>query len=740
MVNKNKSKEQLRKEIEKLHQRIAQLEKAESECRLEKNELKESKERFLSLFEATFEGIVVHDKGKILDVNQTFAQMFGYDLEEIIGMNVVELAAPEWKSVVKNNVLKGREDPYQAQGLRKDGSVFPGELRGRKIRYKGKDVRLTAVRDLTKQKEAEDAKEKLLHDLRERNKELNLLFEVSRLSSKLDLSIEAIFQKSVDLIPPAWHYPEITCAQIVFENKQFRTKKFKKTQWNLSSDIKVGGKKLGSVEVYYMKEMPELDEGPFLKEERDLINSFSSLLGNIIERKKTERALKDSEEKYSSVVENSNDAIIIHHDGIIKFVNSAASQFIGIPKKEFTGKRITDFIHPEDTEIILERFKKRKAGKKVESIYEISLVKKDGSVLPAEINVSLIHYQGKPAGLVFIRDITTRKKAEKALKQSESKFRDIFETAGEGIACTSLGGKVVEVNKAVEKILGIPSRKIIGKNIVSLAKEFLTLNNAKQIVPLMKNIIKGKEVDPFEVQYKDKILEVSSTYNPESKRIIGVVQDITNRKKIEEKIKKSLEEKEVLLKEIHHRVKNNMQVISSLLNIQARRLKDPKAREIFKATRNRVMSMALVHERLYRSEDLAGIDFNRYIERMSVHLMNYYNELSQNIELKKEVEGIFLDITKAVPLGLITNELLTNALKHAFPKNKKGEIKIKFYKKGKTYHLTIRDNGIGFPDDLDFKRADSMGLDLVNSLTSQINGNIELDRKKGTAFEITFKD
>ncbi|HZX10473.1 MAG TPA: PAS domain S-box protein [Acidobacteriota bacterium] len=265
MSEKNKTKKKLNQEIEKLHQRIKELERAASECMSEKNELKESKERFRSLFEATFEGKVVHDKGKILDANQTFARIFGYDLKEIIGMNVAELAAPEWRKKIIDSVLSGCEDPYQAQGLRKDGSVFPGELRGRKIRYKGREARITAVRDLTEQKKAEDAKEKLLHNLRERNKELNFLYEVSELSSKADLSLKELLQKSVELIPSAWHYPEITCARIVVENKQYETNKFKKTKWSQSEDIKVAGKKLGSIEVCHLKKSLNWIMALFLK-------------------------------------------------------------------------------------------------------------------------------------------------------------------------------------------------------------------------------------------------------------------------------------------------------------------------------------------------------------------------------------------------------------------------------------------------------------------------------------------
>lgn len=602
-----KTREQLLHEIKELRRKISELEKSESQSRQEQIKWKESEERFRSLSKASFEGIVLHKKGKILDANETFAQMFGYDLKEIIGMNVVELAAPEWRDVVKENVLSGREEPYEAEGMRKDGSIFPGELHGKQIKYKDREVRITAVRDLTAQKKAE-------------------------------------------------------------------------------------------------------------------------------------QALKESEEKYSLVVENSNDAIIIHRDGIIQFANSMSSRYTGVHHHELIGKPMTDYVHPDYKKKVLDNFSKRKAGEEVENIYEIAIVRKDGSFFPAEINVSLVQYQGEPAGLVFIRDITQRKKTEDAILESEGKFRDIFETAGEGILYSTLEGKVVEVNSKAEEILSIPQKEIVGRHAMALAHKFLSFKNVKKVGPIVQKVLKGKYVGSFELDYDSKVLGVNPAFNPKSKRIILIITDITSQKKAEEKIKKSLEEKEVLLKEIHHRVKNNMQVISSLINIQARRIEDEKAREVFKDTRNRVMSMALVHERLYRSEDLAGIDFKIYIERMSVHLMSYYRDVSQNIELKTDVEGILLDITKAVPLGLITNELLTNSLKHAFPKSKKGKITIDFHKKGKTYHLNIGDNGRGFPKELDFRKAESMGMDLVNSLTKQINGRIELVRDKGTLFKITFKE
>ncbi len=222
--------------------------------------------------------------------------------------------------------------------------------------------------------------------------------------------------------------------------------------------------------------------------------------------------------------------------------------------------------------------------------------------------------------------------------------------------------------------------------------------------------------------------------------IEGSLRDITERKNIELKLKKSLEEKEMLLKEIHHRVKNNLMIISSLLNLQSQYIKDKASQDIFKESQNRARSMALIHERLYQSTDLKRIDFGEYITSLATELFHTYVSAPSLIEQKINVEDILLDINTAIPLGLIVNELITNSLKHAFPEGKNGEINIDFHSKDDQYELTVKDNGIGFPEDIDFQNTDSLGLRIVNSLTEQIDGEITLDTNNGTKFKITFKE
>jgi two-component sensor histidine kinase len=212
------------------------------------------------------------------------------------------------------------------------------------------------------------------------------------------------------------------------------------------------------------------------------------------------------------------------------------------------------------------------------------------------------------------------------------------------------------------------------------------------------------------------------------------------RKAAEQKLKTSLREKEVLLREIHHRVKNNLQIISSLLNLQSRYIEDEPALDMFRESRNRVRSMALVHEKLYRSQDLSEVDFGAYIESLSCHLFMSYSMDSTKIDLDLDVKDVYLDINTSIPCGLIINELVSNSLKHAFPGREKGKIHVGVsLDNGGKIQLVVRDDGVGLPEDLDVKQSETLGLQLVTMLVEQLQGQMNIENKNGTTFEIIFK-
>lgn len=302
------------------------------------------------------------------------------------------------------------------------------------------------------------------------------------------------------------------------------------------------------------------------------------------------------------------------------------------------------------------------------------------------------------------------------------------------------------VSPSIKDLLGYEAEDIIGKRDY----EFINMVHPDDFEILMDTIqLVIQTLKPNRAQHRFKHADghyiwVETVGNPlsnDKKEFSGAVyitRDITELKKVENQLKSSLEEKEVLLREIHHRVKNNMQIISSLLNLQSRYLNDEKTVNVLNESRNRVKSMAMVHEELYRSRDLSKIDFADYIQRLLSGLFSSYGVDKNVIKPEINVENIFLNINMAVPCGLIINELVSNSLKHAFLQGQNGKISIKFYPNGKKYVLKVADNGTGFPENIDFENTKTLGLQLVNTLVKQLSGSIDICSSSGTSFKIVF--
>jgi PAS domain S-box-containing protein len=495
--------------------------------------------------------------------------------------------------------------------------------------------------------------------------------------------------------------------------------------------------------------------------------------------KTIEAALRESEGKYKNLFEQSNDAIFVHDlDGKILDVNQKVLDLFGYAKSEILSLKVTR-LHPD--------YALSKSQLSFETIaqtgsvnFEIDFQKKNGSIFPASVSASMFEAGGKKLIQGLVRDITRQRKSEQiqsvlfnitqatsAVESLEDLLEIIHQQLGTLIDTTNfyvaLYDKetdlysfpfVVDEFEQDDTFTPQELKKSLTDYVRRTGKALLADDNVH------KELMKQGEVDLVGADSKvwmgtplkmpegvTGVVAVQSyrddtVYSARDMELLSYISEhiamAINRKRAEGKIRASLKEKDVLLKEIHHRVKNNMQIISSLIRLQSREVEDEKTRRIFDISQNRIKSIALVHETLYQSGDLSQIDFSRYIRRLTTHLLSIYCPRETALKLHLDTEEVLLDINRAIPCGLIINELVSNALKHAFPPDSPGEICVRLSEIKGVVTLIVKDCGKGFPKDVDFKTTDSLGLQIVNDLVKQLEGDIRLEQEEGTAFVITF--
>ncbi|WP_281774451.1 sensor histidine kinase [Methanobacterium formicicum] len=462
----------------------------------------------------------------------------------------------------------------------------------------------------------------------------------------------------------------------------------------------------------------------------------------------TEKRLSQTHEELNylkSIVEHTEDAIVgLDLEGTVLSWNPAAEKLYGFSGDEALGSSVFMMIPPYNSDEISLILAWIKNGERI-THYETLRRRKDGSLVNISLSVSPIKdARGRVVGASTIsRDITTSKKMELKLQESEEKFRELFNNANDSIFLYPLtsdgtGGQFLEVNDVACHSLGYTRDELLKMTPRDIEVES---REEPSLWDLLQEGSATFEAVNLTSDGRQIPVEVSAhIFNLRGeKMVLSILRDITRRKQAEEQLRKSLDEKELLLKEIHHRVKNNLMVISSLLNLQSKYIEDKAARKVFKESQNRARSMALIHSMLYRSTDLKCINFGEYITSLTQELFRTY-VIRDNIKLKMDVGNVPLDINTAVPLGLIVNELVSNSLKHAFPHGEDGEISVKFHKANDHYVFQVADTGVGFPEGLDFRKTNSLGMRLVDTLTDQVDGEMELDTNQGTTFTLTFAE
>ncbi|PKL66587.1 MAG: hypothetical protein CVV28_09290 [Methanobacteriales archaeon HGW-Methanobacteriales-1] len=482
------------------------------------------------------------------------------------------------------------------------------------------------------------------------------------------------------------------------------------------------------------------------------------------------------------LIEVSIDPLVtIGPDGNINDVNRAVELVTGYSRDQLVGTDFSDYFTDHDMakagyeEVFHEGFVKD---------YPLEIQHKNGDITPVLYNASTYKDENGQVIGVFAaaRDITQLKKAEEVLKEHMVNMEiTVKKRTAELTNANVLLKAEIKERKRIENLIrdniqrmdlalesadmGVWDLDILNDDTIrtleydqifgyeSLLPEWGLKIFFEHILPEDQEYVQQRFENAYETNklyFQSRIIRVDkqirwieafgNVYRDEKDvpiRMLGVITDITERKETEIKLINLLEEKDVLLREIHHRVKNNMQIISSLLSLESSNVFDKRDVGLFTIVQDRVKSIALIHDNLYQSEDLSSIKFEDYIKNLSSQLFSTYTRNS-NIKLVTDIVDLKFNLETAIPLGLILNELISNSLKHAFS-DFEGEIFISLHHKGEEIEVIIKDNGVGLPEDVDIKNPKKLGLQLVSSLVEQLEGTIELDRSHGTKFKIKFK-
>jgi len=457
-------------------------------------------------------------------------------------------------------------------------------------------------------------------------------------------------------------------------------------------------------------------------------------------------ALREAQQNFRTLVDMSPDAIAVHADGKYVFVNPAAVHLFGaVGPEDVIGREVLSLVHPEDREAVAARMRQAFVEGSTALHRCFRVLRMDGHPVDVETIGARIEFQGRPSVQVLLRDITDRKQAEMVLRASEERYWSLFSGMTEGFALHEIitndqgqpcDYRFLDINPAFERLTGLKRKDVIGRT----HNEVLPNNDPKWLSLYGKVALTGDPVQfdnyspPLQRHY-----EVLA-YRPGPDQFAVIFMDITERKRAEDLLRASLAEKEVLLKEVHHRVKNNLQVISSLISLQADSQPDERLQDVLGDVRNRVRTMALVHEKLYQADDLARLDFAEYALSLLKYLWDAHGSAAEKVHLNMSFAPLLLAPEMAVHCGLILNELASNAIKHAFPNGDGCEVSVSLAVDPDTgaVCLRVRDNGVGLPANLEWRQASSLGLRLVQMLTSQMRGTVQTGPGPGTEFQVNF--
>ncbi|MEQ9089721.1 MAG: PAS domain S-box protein [Balneola sp.] len=674
-------------------------------------------------------------EGKFYRWNKNFEEVTGYtakEMQEAHPLNFFDDDEKELLAEKIGNVFVSGEDSVEANFVSKDGTKTPYYFTGAAITYKGEECLLGVGFDISEQKKIEK----------------EIIFE-KQLSDSIINSLPGVFylfNKEGQYLRWNDNLEEIANYSSEEMESLHPLNFFHEDEQELLTE------KIGNVFVTGEDSV----EADLLTKDGDRIPYYFTgvsmnykgedcLLGvgiDISEQKKAEQKHAEVLQQLQNHLYNSPLGVV-EYDSELNIISwsKRCEEIFGWTEQEMLQKNAFDLIYEQDkskTEIVANELKNgsvdsnishnrnyTKSGKIIDCVWYNTVVKNSSGEIKTVMSL--------------VEDITEKKKSEQKIKENEKRYRALIENSPYCIHELDKNGILLSINKAGLEMMGVENEEdFLGITYDKLVDS----TQSKMILELFSKSLKGESIQ-FEFTKDEK--HFLSSFIPitggksDVQKVMGITQDITERKKSEEIIENSLKEKTTLLSEIHHRVKNNLAIVSGLLQLQKNEVKDEKVTAAFEQSINRIISIAMVHELMYKSPELSSINIQTYLDMLVPAISAAMNDHNRNIEFDIEIDEYKLNINQAIPIGLLLNELITNSFKYAFQDQEEGMINIKLDADVEKVTVLYEDNGSGFGDDSNFDKPKNLGLNLIHTQLQQLEATYTVDTRNKFKLEFTFE-
>lgn len=783
-----RTREELIIELEGAHREIAELKMALAGLQGKQRTSVQEKSIVQDLLNATTEGSLLIDaSGKILAMNRTLAERLGKSISELVGRIVYDFVTPEVakrrRAVVEEVFRTGKPIRFEDErsGRLIDNNLHPIFDERQRVEA----VAIFAI-DVTEQRktrqELQEAYDELDRRVRHKTAELEAVNErlreeiaarkeTERALRASEERYRAIFAKApvgISVADSEGRFISVNkafCDMLGRSEDDLTSLSFREITF--PPDLEVSTEKFRAlaqrkVSSYFITKRYVRKDGKTITVRLSAASLFDqesedasaiSVVEDITERTRVSNALKESQKELQARDELFR--TFMNNSPVLAFIKDEAGRYVYVnrPWEDALGRKLSNA-----------------RGKATQDVWPLEsalqLRETDEAVLASDESMEFVQSVTDPSGrIVYLwvckfpikdaygnkyvggvaLDITRQKNDEKALRESEEKYRLLVETMNDGVGIADADGFATYVNDRFPEMIGIARNEILGRRI----SDFMDSDSRNNFVKQFAQRKKG-EAGRYEVAFVSGdglpvpvILSSRPLFDEDGtfRGALAVATNIAELKQVQERLLASLKEKDVLLQEVHHRVKNNLQLMLSLLRMQSRRIEEPKILEVLRDAENRVFSIALVHEKLYLSPTLSTIRMGPYVKALTSHVVQAYQGVSSSIELVVQVDELTFSLDTAIPLGMILTELVSNVFRHAFPAGAKGRLHVALRAKNDDmYELCVADTGVGSDGQRDASAGQSLGLDLVKTFTAQLEGQVEIENGEGMTVRISFRD